>query len=1127
MCIRIGFLPATNKEYNIINLLIQFIMYKKILFKTMLLLCALMVGSGSVWATDVTVSMTSFSDISGYVNGDTNISYEAAKGNAATAPAVNSNEIRVYQNGGTFTVTANNNVKIKSVTLGSSMGTTVTYSIDGGTASSDQSISAGGNITVNNLECSSVLFTCTGTSKTTRLYVNYLSVTYATSGDTPAPTTYTVTYDANGGTGEMTDTNSPYNAGATVTVLDNTFTRDNYTFVNWNTASDGSGTDYDGGDTFTINDNTTLYAQWDQNGGGSGNGKATLTSSNLELTGSYTTNTSKTIDGITYVYTDLMKNNSNIQAKASSGTIKNTTAYPGDITSVAITHSGTARATTINGSADGTNWTQVATGDGSITADFSGKGYKYFQITRGSNAAYWEKIEITYSNSSTPSTPSINASDVNIDYNATGGNIAFTINNGVDGGAISASTTDSWVTLGNETTSPISFTCSANTESTARTATVTLTYTYNTNETITKNVTITQAAAPVVYSTIPALFAAATSTETPVNVTFNNWVVSGVSTNGKNVFVTDNSGNGFVLYYNSDMSSTYSAGDILSGTAVSGSLKQYNGFAELLDVDANDLTITSGGTVTAANITMANLAGVNTGALVSYENLTCSEDNNKYYLSDGTTTLQVYNSLYAFDALEDGKTYNITGVYQQYNSTKEILPRSAADIVEVVITTPSISVATNTINAAYAGASGTIDVTYNNIATVVADVYFCESDGTTPATYNWIDAEINNTTNNVDYVIDANTGAARTAYMKVYAIGDNSEDVYSELITISQAQFAVSVAQAVFKKVTSGSEIAAGNQYLIVYEGTTSNKVFTGVSSDVGQQEEIVIDNGIITDAGNGAIVVLEDAGIRSTGELDVQQWYIKHGTMYLSAPSSNKLNEVSTTSDNAKWENLPDEIYNYTTSRYLQYNASQPRFCCYQSSSNMKDVSLYRMVEQITPAKAMVSYCSVNDLDFTGMDLHAYVVSNVANGKAQIKEEAGIPANQGMILKGTASTTYDVPVVATAPTLTNTNMLIGTTAMTNVEAETGYTFLALSNGEFVVMNPGQVKPNKAYLKVNSSILGDSSKLALSFDDNDATAINDINANKQDGVYYNLNGMRVNAPQKGIYILNGKKIVVK
>ena len=131
---------------------------------------------------------------------------------------------------------------------------------------------------------------------------------------------------------------------------------------------------------------------------------ATLTQSKLGLTGSYTSSTEKTIDGITYVYTDLQKNSNNIQAKASSGVIYNKTAYPGNITSVEITHSGTARPTTIHGSSDGTNWTEVSTGSGSITADFRSKNYKYFKITRGSNAAYWTQIVITYETGSSPGT---------------------------------------------------------------------------------------------------------------------------------------------------------------------------------------------------------------------------------------------------------------------------------------------------------------------------------------------------------------------------------------------------------------------------------------------------------------------------------------------------------------------------------------------------------------------------------------------------------------------------------------------------------------------------------------------------------------------------------------------------
>lgn len=125
-----------------------------------------------------TVFMDSFSAISGNVDGDPNVSYLAEKGAAGTDPAVNNGEIRVYQNGGLFTVSANNGYKITSITIGSSMETTVTVSIDGGTASANKIIDGNGTITESGLNASSVKFTCTGTDKSHRLYVNYLSVTY-------------------------------------------------------------------------------------------------------------------------------------------------------------------------------------------------------------------------------------------------------------------------------------------------------------------------------------------------------------------------------------------------------------------------------------------------------------------------------------------------------------------------------------------------------------------------------------------------------------------------------------------------------------------------------------------------------------------------------------------------------------------------------------------------------------------------------------------------------------------------------------------------------------------------------------------------------------------------------------
>jgi uncharacterized repeat protein (TIGR02543 family) len=85
------------------------------------------------------------------------------------------------------------------------------------------------------------------------------------SSSTPSPSgTYTVRYLGNGSNGGFVpvDGSSPYIPGSTVTVLGNTFTRTGYIFAGWSTNPGGTGSDYNGGDLFIINANTTLYAQW-------------------------------------------------------------------------------------------------------------------------------------------------------------------------------------------------------------------------------------------------------------------------------------------------------------------------------------------------------------------------------------------------------------------------------------------------------------------------------------------------------------------------------------------------------------------------------------------------------------------------------------------------------------------------------------------------------------------------------------------------------------------------------------------------------------------------------------------------------------------------------------------------
>lgn len=182
-----------------------------------------------------------------------------------------------------------------------------------------------------------------------------------------------------------------------------------------------------------------------------------------------------------------------------------------NITKVVVTN-GTANITVnsmtliVSASADFSNPTSSISGtwNASSTTTFekpSGTDWtnQYYKIvynvteSSGSNKyAQFIKAEF-YMEEGSALTPSIEADNIEIDFNATSGSIEYTINNPISGGVLSANTTSDWLTLGIVETS-IPFTCSVN-EGVQRSATVVLSYTYG-NDSITKNVTVTQAANP-------------------------------------------------------------------------------------------------------------------------------------------------------------------------------------------------------------------------------------------------------------------------------------------------------------------------------------------------------------------------------------------------------------------------------------------------------------------------------------------------------------------------------------------------------------------------------------------------------------------------------------------------------
>ena len=147
------------------------------------------------------------------------------------------------------------------------------------------------------------------------------------------------------------------------------------------------------------------------------------------------------------------------------------------------------------------------------------------------------------------------------------------------------------------------------------------------------------------------------------------------------------------------------------------------------------------------------------------------------------------------------------------------------------------------------------------------------------------------------------------------------------------------------------------------------------------------------------------------------------------------------------------------------------------------------------------------------------------------------VPANTGLLLAGTAGSTYYIPVSDESGSDLEGNLLRVNTDGGTFTPESGYTYFGMVKNSdpltFAVFNPNSVAipTNKAYLKVSDSVLAPGTRqLVFSFDEDKETGINSIENGKlkiEKEAIYNLAGQRVEKPVRGLYIVNGKKMVVK
>ena len=133
------------------------------------------------------------------------------------------------------------------------------------------------------------------------------------------------------------------------------------------------------------------------------------------------------------------------------------------------------------------------------------------------------------------------------------------------------------------------------------------------------------------------------------------------------------------------------------------------------------------------------------------------------------------------------------------------------------------------------------------------------------------------------------------------------------------------------------------------------------------------------------------------------------------------------------------------------------------------------------------------------------------------------IPAGKAVILKSSSSSITLTPATTTA-TLEG-NQLVGTaTAITNPGNAYVLNKGAKGVGFYKLRSTGTIGANKAYLTYSGSLAPE----FFGFDGN-TTSINEVRGKMEDvsGEYYDLQGRRVSQPAKGLYIVNGKKVIIK
>ena len=362
---------------------------------------------------------------------------------------------------------------------------------------------------------------------------------------------------------------------------------------------------------------------------------------------------------------------------------------------------------------------------------------------------------------------------------------------------------------------------------------------------------------------------------------------------------------------------------------------------------------------------------------------------------------------------------------------------------------------------------------------------------------------------------------------------------------------AVNVVNAtIYEKVTNANQLVAGNEYILVATG--NNKAMGVQNSSIRKSVNVTIseDKVSITD---------EEVAILTLGGSSSGWTFLaSDNDKYLALTSASNAIHASTdaSANGSKWTITNDfQLTNVGyDDRVLKYNSGDPRFACY-TSGQQTAVLFVKAGSDVSTTVSIASACTdgekyygtySNDKAFRVPEDLTVSAIGISDGKLVVTDyTAGdvVKANTGVMISSTKAGTHNLILTESDGTEISGNCLkasgntgIDADGMSTAAPDCKYYRLTMHNpatdnkiGFWWGAPDGaafDVVANKAYLAVPVAAARSGFNL---FGDDDTTGIEELKNSKTEELksYYNLNGQRIANPSKGLYIVNGKKVIIK